>query len=56
MLTSIPFTTTIDKNLTLNPIDSKAIKIIQESLVQLSIPMDFYSFDGDGLVGQLTKY
>jgi hypothetical protein len=46
----------IDKDIKLDEIDSEVIKIIKDSTKQqnLIFNSDFYSYDGDGLIGRVT--
>lgn len=50
----IRFECKIDKNLKFNPVDSEALTYIQQHGVnEASFICDFYSYDGDGLVGHV---
>jgi hypothetical protein len=45
----------IDLNIQLNPLDSEVIKIIQDHNIQeIIFDVNFYSYDGDGLIGRVT--
>ena len=46
----------IDKDIKLDEIDSEVINIIKDSTKQQSLifDSDFYSYDGDGLIGRIT--
>ena len=47
----------IDKNIQLNPLDSEVIKIIQDHNIQeIIFDVNFYSYDGDGLIGRVTGF
>lgn len=46
---------TIDKNIYLDPQDSNVVSLVKEKNINdLAFNADFYSFDGDGLVGYMT--
>jgi hypothetical protein len=46
---------TIDKNIYLDPQDSNVVSLMKEKNIRdLAFNTDFYSFDGDGLVGHVT--
>jgi hypothetical protein len=47
----------IDQNVQLNPQDSEVIRIIQDSNIQdIIFDVNFYSYDGDGLIGHVTGH
>ena len=46
----------IDKDVKLDELDSEVINIIKDNTKQqnLVFDLDFYSYDGDGLIGRVT--
>jgi hypothetical protein len=51
---SVPYPSIIDKNLSINPQDSPVVaKMKQNDIRQLLLNAEFYSYDGDGLVGRV---
>lgn len=55
LLMLMNFRFSIDQNIQLNPLDSEVIKIIQDNNIQeIIFDVNFYSYDGDGLIGRVT--
>jgi len=51
----VSYTMLLDKDIKYNPMDSKIVKLMeQKNITNLNLDMDFYGYDGDGLVGYVN--